>query len=697
MAIDLLRPSFSLVDYDGKVVTESDFRGKYSVVFFGFTNCAVVCPRALAKLSEVLDSLGNTIANDINALYISVDPARDTPEAMKEFLSQQFPRFVGLTGTTDEAAAARRAFRVHAKVKEDSNAPDGYSVPHTAIAYFLDKNGALLDHFVDSLSGQAMKSRIQKLLDLPSNTNVPVSEMQIEYSEKPEALTLLDRKQVASIRHIKNLAQQLKGDWSGMMGATHLNDGFGGYRFQLAYAFYALSLAHFHRLPAAPGYFQVTMEKMIGKMLDPDVWFYWHDASKGGGFLHTPTSEGNFDPIVTDNIMYSSYVQTMAILYNMLFGDTRYTKPGALTLEYNMHLWGPPGGVKFEYDQNSINDKIYWNMVQEGYLGVACEPYCIFQICNQVPIIGFRLNDMLKGNSDVASEVTQGYLNAWKDFAGGLLGENGTLNTLYATHISQTITIPSSGMEAWCGFLMNSWNGDFVKAYYNDRIQDLLVRQADGSLTVNIGPIEGLSPNMLMLHIDAQFGWVSSWAAEMGDKETTAALLDYADKNFKPCLQSGGLTYPRNDTPYDRDGKFVAVAPILANAQLPLTRLNVPNGLKRLYETPWGIENADHYSEPALEEVDFDVDIYRAVYIPSSNILMFDVAVWKRCIASIALSRVFGRGTWALKRGEEEIAHGDTTHLVSGIDKDLVRQEGKRLVLTISNTEVESFTLQWLP
>ncbi|EWG52179.1 hypothetical protein FVEG_10981 [Fusarium verticillioides 7600] len=75
----------------------------------------------------------------------------------------------------------------------------------------------------------------------------------------------MSKKQVASIRQIGNLARQLTGDWSNMMGRWDLNDGFGAYRFQLAYSFYALALAHFHRLPAAPGLLKFAMEKMINK------------------------------------------------------------------------------------------------------------------------------------------------------------------------------------------------------------------------------------------------------------------------------------------------------------------------------------------------------------------------------------------------------------------------------------------------
>lgn len=79
--------------------------------------------------------------------------------------------------------------------------------------------------------------------------------------------------------------------------------------------------------------------------------------------------------------MDSAYVQTMNLLYNSLFDDARYRKPGTLTMRYDLVLWGD-GAFTFEYDKNSLNDKVYWNMVESGFLGAACEPHCVFQICN---------------------------------------------------------------------------------------------------------------------------------------------------------------------------------------------------------------------------------------------------------------------------------------------------------------------------
>lgn len=86
--------TLSLIDDQGRIVDETSFRGKYTLIFFGFMHCRVVCPRALGKLSRVLDRLGPGAGN-VQPLYITVDPERDTPEVLRAFLREQYPRFMG--------------------------------------------------------------------------------------------------------------------------------------------------------------------------------------------------------------------------------------------------------------------------------------------------------------------------------------------------------------------------------------------------------------------------------------------------------------------------------------------------------------------------------------------------------------------------------------------------------------------------
>jgi hypothetical protein len=176
---------------------------------------------------------------------------------------------------------------------------------------------------------------------------------------------MLTREQLGHLRHFDNLSRQLPNDWSSMQGKGIGQDDFGGYRFQLAYMAYALALAHVHRLPAAPGVFQPTFERLIEKMLLPEVWMYWRDTSRGGAIFNMHLADRlheEWNPVVRDNIMYSAYVQSMALVYHYLFDDDRYAKPGALSFRHWSFFWGGEE-KRFDYDESSLNDHIYWQMV----------------------------------------------------------------------------------------------------------------------------------------------------------------------------------------------------------------------------------------------------------------------------------------------------------------------------------------------
>ena len=140
---------FELVDHHAEQVSERDYRGKWVLVFFGFTHCRMVCPRALHKLSDALEQIGD-LADRIQPLYITVDPDRDTPAVMRAFLEMDYPRFVGLTGSSEQIEEAKASFRVFARRGADPDDPDGYVVPHSAMTYLLDRQGEYVEHFTDT-------------------------------------------------------------------------------------------------------------------------------------------------------------------------------------------------------------------------------------------------------------------------------------------------------------------------------------------------------------------------------------------------------------------------------------------------------------------------------------------------------------------------------------------------------------------
>jgi len=134
---------FRLIDQDGRAVSERDFAGEPYLVFFGFTHCPDVCPTTLMELSDVLDKLGGDAR--IGALFITVDPERDTPAELKEYLSSFNPRFKGLTGDSAAIAQVAKSYRVYLKKVPLDNGD--YTMDHTALVYLMDKNGKFVAPF----------------------------------------------------------------------------------------------------------------------------------------------------------------------------------------------------------------------------------------------------------------------------------------------------------------------------------------------------------------------------------------------------------------------------------------------------------------------------------------------------------------------------------------------------------------------
>jgi protein SCO1/2 len=135
---------FRLVAQDGRTVTDRDFVGAPHLVFFGFTRCPDVCPTKLFELSEVLRATGDR-GRRLRALFITVDPERDTPEAMKSYVSSFDERIVGLTGDPEAVQATVRAYRAFARkvpLKEGD-----YTMEHTALVYLMDKDGRFVGSF----------------------------------------------------------------------------------------------------------------------------------------------------------------------------------------------------------------------------------------------------------------------------------------------------------------------------------------------------------------------------------------------------------------------------------------------------------------------------------------------------------------------------------------------------------------------
>jgi protein SCO1/2 len=152
---------FHLVDQNDKPVSDTDMKGHPFLVFFGFTHCPDVCPTTLFELSEVLRALGPD-ADRTGALFITVDPERDTPASMKDYLSSFDPHLRGLTGDPAAVNTAIKAYRVYAK-KVPVEGGD-YTMDHTAIVYLMDKDGRFVAPFNLKRTPQAAADDLRRYL-----------------------------------------------------------------------------------------------------------------------------------------------------------------------------------------------------------------------------------------------------------------------------------------------------------------------------------------------------------------------------------------------------------------------------------------------------------------------------------------------------------------------------------------------------
>ena len=135
---------FQLTDQSGTTVTDKSLQGRPSLIFFGFTHCPDVCPTSLFEISEVLRAMGKD-ADRVNAYFVSVDPERDSMEAMKDYLSSFDPHLKGLTGDPEAIAKMLTAYRVYAKKVP---LKDGdYTMDHTALTYLMDRDGKFVAPF----------------------------------------------------------------------------------------------------------------------------------------------------------------------------------------------------------------------------------------------------------------------------------------------------------------------------------------------------------------------------------------------------------------------------------------------------------------------------------------------------------------------------------------------------------------------
>jgi len=153
---------FSLIDHNGRSVTDEDFRGEFMLVFFGYTNCPDVCPTGLFTMATTLDLLGPS-GEQVRPVFISIDAKRDTVEQLAQYVTMFHPRLVGLTGTPRQIHEAARAYWVHYSIDEYKGE---YLVGHTADTYLMAPDGRFLKYFAYDTSAEDMAAAITGYIEI---------------------------------------------------------------------------------------------------------------------------------------------------------------------------------------------------------------------------------------------------------------------------------------------------------------------------------------------------------------------------------------------------------------------------------------------------------------------------------------------------------------------------------------------------
>ena len=162
---------FTLTDQHGNTVTDADFRGRYMLIFFGFTYCPDICPTTLATIADAMELAGDA-ADSVVPIMITIDPERDTPEQLNMYVSHFSPRLVALTGTPEQIASVAKEYKVYyAKAEQPGGGEDAYTMDHSAITYLMGPDGAYVRHFSHATTADQMAERLREVIAAPAPTS----------------------------------------------------------------------------------------------------------------------------------------------------------------------------------------------------------------------------------------------------------------------------------------------------------------------------------------------------------------------------------------------------------------------------------------------------------------------------------------------------------------------------------------------
>jgi len=504
------------------------------------------------------------------------------------------------------------------------------------------------------------------------------------------SLPSLDHTQLAHIRHMIRLARQIPGEWAYMGTAEPSQEGFDCYRYQLAFMVYTLALAQYHRTPAYRELYRDTIQKLIEKMLRYEVWGYWETTSRGSKILNPALEkleEGNIDPVLRQNIMYSGHLLMMVGLYEMLYQDGTYDRPNSLTFQFHPVFRGF-GRQEFHYDFKSLTRVIYSEFERNQYIGVECEPNGVFMFCNQFPILGFMLYDATHG-TDIAAQVIPKFQAAWNEKMNYFNTEDFTaLPSFYL--LKQGVSARRRGQNIGTIPFMNVWNKDFCEKHYRSLLDEAAVLHPDGAIGVNLDyaieaylsyqknpAFPSTNPVMIGTH---DLGFLAMAASEMGDEQTLEGVLRYADTRLKPVWDNGCLYYERNDDITSE----AYTSRLTGNAALAYARVNVKDGLRTLFHQPW---SSSVLQELQVTDVPYPNVLIRQAYVESeTGALVVSTVPGTDTVAkeSISIRGMDRNARYAIEIDHHPSAHYDAGEVTLQSEAADIRWEDstQRLIIT---------------
>ncbi len=481
----------------------------------------------------------------------------------------------------------------------------------------------------------------------------------------PNAYPAADEKELGQLLWVLKLADQDIADFSNFQSVDE--QGISACRYSVAFSAYFLAVEQYHKFPAWQENIKPAYDRLINRMIEKRIWQYWEHESPGVTKFE-PNMDRPYpamkDPVAYRNIMYSGHLGQMINLYQMLYNDRKWDEPGAIVFTWD-------DTTKFVYNNKSLQEVMFLQMINNSVPGIECEPNAIFPACNTHPMLSWLLYDQMHGSRYF--EATQPFFDKFFEaqFINPKTHEIGAFyllkqgwvfsswNARYGNKMDPMIqdmikkgaNFNSSGNDGWICTFMHAWNPKLVESLYPYIKKSQVKMSPDGSATLKN---DSLTP-------DAYYGFFVALAAEVGDEPVRNGLLKTIDSMFSPAWIDGTYHYPFADKAgavnlaADDSAKKPPVAPSAAQQPAPkqeplsdakgcpackavqikghgdannmktmpqhsdlsdrliaMARALPKNGLWTLHNKPF---DKEHFSEPAITGVDIKkTALKRAIY-----------------------------------------------------------------------------------